>query len=332
MSPNKQRVLLLGATGETGGSILRGLLEDRDSFVTTLVRPSSAEKAPVKALAERGIKIRIADIEGPVEKLVESLAGVDILINAIDAMSQLAQLQLATAAKEAGVKRFVPCAFTTVVPPGGIMAMRDSKEEVYQAIRKLYLPYTIIDVGYWYQLSFPRVPSGRVDYATLVAAGRRPNVEIHGYGNMPTMLTDLRDIRPFVARIVKDPRTLNKSVIAYGQVLSENEVFETMEALSGEKVERIYISTEKTIAARAALAAKVKADPNDRLARIWAVSEDYRYSKYVRGDNTPAYAAYLGYLNAKELYPDFEARGFDEFARELLDGKLERPYKNLVWG
>ncbi|KAJ7661619.1 hypothetical protein DFH06DRAFT_1325898 [Mycena polygramma] len=276
MSPNKQRVLLLGATGETGGFILRGLLEDKNSFIVeALVRPSSAEKAPVKALAERGIRIRVADIEGPLEKLVESLAGVDILISAIDAMSQLAQL------------------------------------------------------GYWYQLSFPRVPTGRVDYATLVAAGRRPNVEIHGIGNMPTMLTDLRDIGPLVVRIVKDldPRTLNQSVIAYGQVLSENEVFATMEAISGKK-----ISTEETIAARAALAAKVKADPNDRLARIWAVSEDYRYSKYVRGDNTPAYAAYLGYLNAKELYPDFEARGFDEFARELLDGKLERPYKNLVWG
>jgi uncharacterized protein YbjT (DUF2867 family) len=32
-SPTKQRVLLLGATGETGGSILNGLLEHPESFV-----------------------------------------------------------------------------------------------------------------------------------------------------------------------------------------------------------------------------------------------------------------------------------------------------------
>jgi hypothetical protein len=33
LSMTKQRVLLLGATGETGGSILEGLLEDSDAFV-----------------------------------------------------------------------------------------------------------------------------------------------------------------------------------------------------------------------------------------------------------------------------------------------------------
>lgn len=28
-----------------------------------------------------------------------------------------------------------------------------------------HLPYTFIDVGYWHQLSWFRVPSGRLDYA-----------------------------------------------------------------------------------------------------------------------------------------------------------------------
>jgi hypothetical protein len=94
--------------------------------VEALVRPSSADKPQVKALADHGVKLRIADIEGPIENLVNILAGVDVLISAIDAMSQLAQIRLATAAKEAGVKRFVPCAFTIVVPPGGVMALRDT--------------------------------------------------------------------------------------------------------------------------------------------------------------------------------------------------------------
>lgn len=113
------------------------------------------------------------------------------------------------------------------------------KEEVYQHIRKLYLPYTIIDVGYWYQLSFPTLPSGRVDYACLF----KTRTEIHNGGSMPTMLTDLRDIGSFVALIIKDPRTLNKSVFGYGEVLSENEVYETLEALSGEKIDRKYVSS-----------------------------------------------------------------------------------------
>ncbi|KAJ6479676.1 hypothetical protein C8R45DRAFT_1063245 [Mycena sanguinolenta] len=313
MTSSKPCVLLLGATGETGGSILNGLLEYPDAFnVEALVRPSSAEKAAVKALAERGVEIRVGDTDGPIEDLVGLLAGVDVLTafrGAIDPGSLLAQIQLATAAKDAGVKRFVPCAFTTVTPPGGVMRLRDSKEQVYQHIRKLYLPYTIIDVGYWFQISFPTLPSGRVDYAAVV----KPNVEVHAGGSKPTMITDLRDIRRFVALIINDPRTLNHSVFAYGDFLSENEIFELTESLSGEKIERKYVSADDIMAAR-------------EVPGRGAYAADYEYSKYVRGDNTPGYASYLGYLNAKELYPDFKPKGFQGFLQELLDGKVARPY------
>ncbi|KAF7334591.1 Isoflavone reductase family protein [Mycena venus] len=325
---SKQRVLLLGATGETGGSILNGLLEHTDSFVPlspnydfpvglitffpaqdveALVRPSSIEKPAVKALVERGVQIRVGDTNGPTEDLVGLLTGVDVLISAIDPGSLLAQIQLATAAKQAGVKRFVPCAFTTVTPPGGVMRLRDSKEQVYQHIRKLYLPYTIIDVGYWYQLSFPTLPSGRVDYAALV----KPNVDIHADGNKPTMITDLRDIGRFVALIIKDPRTLNHSVFAYGDVfVRERNIRAHRSALGRE--DRTEIS-EEIVAAREVPGRGIYA-------------ADYEYNKYVRGDNTPAYAKYLGYLNARELYPEFQPQAFKEFLHELLDGKVARPY------
>lgn len=126
----KQKMLLLGATGETGKSILEGLLENPSDFVrhrlliTTskanyaqqvdiLARPSSAAKPQVKEIAQRGVSIRIADITGPVDELAVQLEGVDILISAIDARSLLSQIDLATAAKKAGVKRFVPCNYST---------------------------------------------------------------------------------------------------------------------------------------------------------------------------------------------------------------------------
>ncbi|KAJ7286388.1 hypothetical protein C8J57DRAFT_1287529, partial [Mycena rebaudengoi] len=318
----KQRVLLLGATGETGGSILNGLLEDADSFdVEALVRPSSKDKPNVQALAKRGVTVRIADIEGPLDDVVKALAGIDVLISAINAASQLAELQLATAAKQAGVKRFVPCAFITVAPPGIGFELRDSKEEVYQHIRKLYLPYTVIDVGYWHQISFPTLPSGRVDYAVFA-----PRPEIHADGIKPNLLTDLRDIGRFVARIIKDPRTLNKFVVTYSDVLSENEIFAIVEEMSGEVIERKYVSADELIASREHWAATQKAEPDNRMAWFMKISHDYIYSKYVRGDNTPEYAAYLGYLDAKDLYPDFSPRSFRQFVGELLEGKAVKPY------
>jgi hypothetical protein len=57
------------------------------------------------------------------------------------------------------------------------------------------------------------------------------------------------------------------------------------------------------------------------------IGAEYDYSKYVRMDNRPEYAKYLGYLDARELYPDFEARGLREFVGDLLDGKVERPFE-----
>lgn len=51
--------------------------------VEALVRPSSKDKPDVKALAESGVKIRIADIDGPVEELVSVMSGSDTFICAI---------------------------------------------------------------------------------------------------------------------------------------------------------------------------------------------------------------------------------------------------------
>jgi hypothetical protein len=138
-----QKVLLLGATGETGGSILTGLLDygkfvsfssqlarniqshNKKQEITVLIRPSSADKPKVKGLVKRGVKILIADVSSPLGDLAPLLSGFDIFISAISALSLLAQINVATAAKKAGFKRFVPCGFATICPPGGVMLLRD---------------------------------------------------------------------------------------------------------------------------------------------------------------------------------------------------------------
>lgn len=64
---------------------------------------------------------------------------------------------------------------------------------------------------------------------------------IHGDGNAANILTDLRDIGRFVARIIVDDRTINKYVYTWSDVLSENEIFDIVEELSGEKIAREYV-------------------------------------------------------------------------------------------
>ena len=53
--------------------------------------------------------------------------------------------------------------------------------------------------------------------------------------------TDLRDVGPYVAKIITDDRTINKYVNSYGELLSQEEIFARMEEASGEKIERKYV-------------------------------------------------------------------------------------------
>ncbi|KAK3078152.1 hypothetical protein LTS18_008318, partial [Coniosporium uncinatum] len=287
-----QKVLLVGATGETGKSIYDGLVEEGGYEINLLVRPSSAEKPAVKTLEAKGHKLVVADIDAGIDPLVPLLKGFNTIISAIHPGSQLAQLNLVDAARSAGVERFVPCGFASISLRGGIMRLHDQKEEVHDHIFRAHLPYTIIDVGTWYQISFPSLPSGRVDYASFVAG----NFTIHADGKAPKILTDLRDIGRFVAKIVKDERTLNKRVYTAGDVLSEDEIFQMMEKASGEEIPR-----------------KQRSSCHDEKYR-----SQYNYSKYVRLDNTPEFAEYLGYLDARKLYSDFQPRTFGEYVEELL--------------
>jgi nucleoside-diphosphate-sugar epimerase len=107
---------------------------------------------------------------------------------------------------------------------------------VLNHIKKIYLPYTIIDIGWWYQLTLPRLPSGRIDYALTPG-----EPEITGDGNTPSALTDVEDIGRYTARIIADPRTLNHMVFAHSAFYTQNQVYDLIEKLSGEKIERKYV-------------------------------------------------------------------------------------------
>jgi len=252
----KQTVLVLGAHGETGGDILEGLLKDgnfvslANAFlhpklhatecsqeVSALVQPSSVDKPAVKALVSRNISVVIADLQGPLDALVKAIKGYDTIISCIGPHAQLAQLPLVDAAAQAGTKRFVPCGFITVCPPHGVMKMREAKEAVYNRIWYHHLPYTIIDVGFWHQISVFRVPSGKFDYALAM-----DNSELYGDGEAKTLLTDKRDIGRFVARIVKDPRTINQKVFTWSDELSQNEIVSLVEKKTGEQLQPSHVS------------------------------------------------------------------------------------------
>ncbi|CVL01650.1 related to Isoflavone reductase homolog P3 [Fusarium proliferatum] len=319
------KVAILGATGETGTSILNALLESTEPRyeITALVRQSSLEKPEVLALKGKGINVIAADLSGPEDEVARVLDGIDTVISAISAAGLLIQIPLINAARAAGVKRFLPCCFAPIMPPAGVLGLRDVKEQVINHVKKVKLPYTIVDIGYWYQLMLPRLPSGRIDYALPITLGGIP-----GDGDTPCAFTDLPDIGRWVARIIADPRTLNKMVFAYNTVLTMNQAYDLLEEASGEKTVRNYISEAAVMEG----VARAEADcPSpDSFNYFEVVKYQYFNALGIRGYNTPEYAHYLGYVDATELYPDMKVATPEAYCERLLSGKATMIYQRLM--
>ncbi|TPX17886.1 uncharacterized protein E0L32_002987 [Thyridium curvatum] len=298
------KVAIVGATGETGRSIVNGLANSSTIFeITALVRPASKDKPAVQALKTKGVQVVPIDLQGPLNELVSVLDGVDIVISAIHYQSLADEIPLSNAAKAAGVGRYVPCFFAT-------------KEDILDHIQRLCLPYTVIDVGWWFQLTLPDVPSGRFSYA-LVA----PSNTIVAGGDTPCALTDVRDVGVYVAKIITDPRTLNKKVFAFTETKTQNQVFELVQKMSGEKP----IGSELSAANL-----KQKVAELMKSSAINQVRAQFEYwnSWGLRGDNTPEYAKYLGYLIADELYPGLKGQSLEAFIQDIIDGKGEKVYSS----
>lgn len=107
-------------------------------------------------------------------------------------------------------------------------------------VQRANLPYTIIDVGCWFQVFVPKIPSGRSEKAHSAYIDHR----IVGDGNQEFALTDMADIGHYVARIISDPRTLNKRVFVYTEVMSMNDIWGVMAAASGETPPKAHVSRQ----------------------------------------------------------------------------------------
>lgn len=70
---------------------------------------------------------------------------------------------------------------------------------------------------------------------------------------METYVVDNEDIGKFVARIIADPRTINKRVMAAGASLSFNDMFGIAEDLTGEKAVRKYVRPTISLASKTSI-------------------------------------------------------------------------------
>ena len=129
---------VIGATGNTGQAVVNGLLSSPVAFVrclyfalvfeavlthsvqtiTSFTRESSVNSQRNQRLKAKGVCIVGYDLSCPHQKLVNQLKDVDVLISCITWEHLDLQLPWIEAAKEAGVKRFVPSEWVGSCPKG----------------------------------------------------------------------------------------------------------------------------------------------------------------------------------------------------------------------
>ncbi|TFK84356.1 NAD-P-binding protein [Polyporus arcularius HHB13444] len=315
MAIDKPLVLLIGATGLTGQSIVKGLLESGNFRLAALVRQSSSRKPETQALRDAGVEIRLGDVLDGFEELKTALSGVDTLISAVTAWLIPNQKDIIRAAKEVGVKRVVPCDFST---PGakGVRGLHDTKLAIREFVQELGVPYTFIDVGAWMQGWLP-LPNR----STLSEEAKQMAYTTVEDGQARTLVTNLHHIGRYVARIIADPRTLNHAVIVWEDETTQAEALELGVRLSGdgEALRAKYVRVARDAFAKAIEEGnrEIAADPTALGPQVKVAKNGYSQSMLALEENTLENAKKLGYLDARELYPDIPLYSLAEFAREF---------------
>ncbi|TRM66588.1 hypothetical protein BD626DRAFT_545763 [Schizophyllum amplum] len=311
MSQQKALVVVFGASGETGRVIMESLLRSDAFRVAAVVR--NPINPSLVAFAERGVTIHQADLLTVTQdRLTEILSGAETAIATLPPSCFEAQRKIADAAKAVGVKRFIPDDFATHTP-AGVMKLQDDKLAIREYIVQSGVGHTFIEVGWWMQLVVPypaHITGFIADSMTRDAIGS---------GDVPSAVTDLFHIGDYVLRIIQDERTLNRVVFIWEDEVTLNKVW----ALVERKLGKEFARTKKNVIPEAEFMKQLealRAAGPEQLARRWVA--EYRYSMYIRGDNTAARAKADGALDFKELYPDVNAPPLEDF----MDRFYASPY------
>lgn len=151
---DRKNILVVGATGQQGGAVVRHLLAREDDFhVHGLSRDVSSEKA--EKLTERGVTMLEADLsdKSSLGRVVEGMDGVfcvtDFWHHGYDAQVEQGK-NMAEAAAEAGVEHFVFSGVGDHDKDTGIPHF-DSAWEIDQHIQQLDLPNTVVMPVFFFQ-------------------------------------------------------------------------------------------------------------------------------------------------------------------------------------
>lgn len=274
----RSRVLIVGGTGYIGRRFVKtSLALGHPTFV--LCRPEvgfDIEKVHMLlSFKQNGAKLLEGSFADP-QSLVAALKQVDVVISAIAGnhfnQQILQQLKLVEAIKEAGnIKRFLPSEFG--MDP-------DRMENALE-------------------------PGGLAQLGRLMPP--HDSAVMYGDGNVKAVWVEEDDTGIYTLKMVDDPRTLNKTVYIRPpqNILSQKELVEKWEQLSGNTLKKTYISAEDFLAG-------MEDKPYEHQIGI-----SHFYHMFYRGD---LYNFEIGAdaREATQLYPEVKYTTMDSYLKRYL--------------
>jgi nucleoside-diphosphate-sugar epimerase len=240
MAQRIQNVVLVGASGNIGPSILTALLNSNFD-VTVLSRTDSAATFPST--------VKVIKTDYSESSLVDALKGQDAVIASLGGAVLDLQKKVIDAAVKAGVKRFIPSEFGSDTRDPKIVAavpLFKSKSDVLEyaasaAASNPQFSFTGVFTGPFFDWSI------RVGYLDFNLQNQ--TVQIWDDGNTKFSTSNLARVGQAAAAVLKHPaETQNKSIYIHSFAVSQNEILAALEKHTGKTWTKTHTTTQKGLA------------------------------------------------------------------------------------
>lgn len=248
----KTTVLVVGSTGMLGSKIVSALLNKGNVDVRAMVRSindnNEENRQKIEAMKARGVAIVEGDLMQP-ETLLPVCVGVDVVVSAVgnNQVTVPGQKHLIDAAKQEGVKRFIPSDYSVDYRKldYGDNDNLDMRKQVFEYLQQSGLEYTLILNGaFMDNVGTPYMPQFDLEHQTF---------QYWGDSDTPLDFTTTDDTAKYVAEAVTDPGLANTALEVAGEVLTAKQLKAAYEEATGNQL------TEKPLGSVAELQAWIAA-------------------------------------------------------------------------
>ncbi|ETS87470.1 hypothetical protein PFICI_01298 [Pestalotiopsis fici W106-1] len=138
-------------------------------------------------------------------------------------------------------------------------------------------------------------------------------VQIVGDGNVRIALLSIKDLGAYTAELLGQPRTLNRQVYIYTEVLTMTEIWNTMAVVSKERPITEYLSIQQLRLITESYYQRAfgtgQADRTTDERKFLTARAIHMWC--VEGFNSPEAADFLGVLDFWDLFPDYRKPNYD---------------------